>query len=213
MRSPFRRRRHAGATHVRHEGAATRHDGVSLAKGPALIIGSILLAFGLGSLIGHNDFPAFDDNFPDGTAEGTTTLGIETNGWTNWLAIAAGGLLLFGLARHGLAKMMSLIVGLALGAAAIIGLIDGDILGLGASNGWTELALGIASALLLLNVFMPKAGKRHDHHTVVERDADLVERDRRVATDDRTEVVGPHDPATRSERFAREERTEHLPPR
>jgi hypothetical protein len=34
---------------------------------------------------------------------------------------------------------MSLIVGIALGAAAIIALISGNVLGLAAANGWTEI--------------------------------------------------------------------------
>ena len=46
-------------------------------------------------------------------------------------AITAGALLLFGAAQHHMAKMMSLIVGLALLACAVIAVIDGDdVLGL-----------------------------------------------------------------------------------
>jgi len=40
---------------------------------------------------------------------------------------------------------MSLIVGVALAAAAIIALASGDVLGLAAANGWTELAWGVAA--------------------------------------------------------------------
>jgi hypothetical protein len=132
--------------------------GPSLAKGPNLIIGTILVAYGLSGLLrtaGHQ-FPSFSSNFPDADVTGSSWLGPEINGWTVWLCIAAGALLLFGAAQHHLAKIMSLIVGLALGAAAIIALIDGDVLGLAAANGWTELGWGIASAILLLNVFSPR---------------------------------------------------------
>jgi Domain of unknown function (DUF4383) len=130
--------------------------GPSLAKGPNLIIGSILLAYGLSGLLTNADFPSFSQSFPDASAHGESWLGPEVNGWTNFLTIAAGGLLLFGAAQHHLAKLMSLIVGLALAAAAIIGLVDGDVLGLAAANGWTELGWGIAAVLLLLNVFSPR---------------------------------------------------------
>jgi hypothetical protein len=50
---------------------------------------------------------------------------------------------------------MSLIVGVVLGAAAIIGAVSGNVLGLAASNGWTELAWGIAAAILLINAVIP----------------------------------------------------------
>ena len=66
------------------------------------------------------------------------------------------GLLLFGAAQHLLAKTMSLIVGVALAAAAIIALVSGDVLGLAAANGWTELAWGVAAAILLFNTVIPR---------------------------------------------------------
>jgi len=137
--------------------------GPSLAKGPNLIIGSILVAYGLSGLLrdAGQQFPSFSSNFPDGSAHGASWLGPEINGWTVWLTILCGALLLFGAAQHHLAKLMSLIVGLALGAAAIIALIDGDVLGLGAANGWTELGWGIAAVLLLLNVFSPRRRREH----------------------------------------------------
>jgi hypothetical protein len=137
--------------------------GPSLAKGPAMIVGSILVAFGLASLLKNNDFPSFSSSFPDADVQGTNFLGIEVNGWTAFLSIAAGALLLFGAAQHHLAKMMSLLVGLALCACAVIALIDGqDVLGLAATNGWTKLGLGVAGVVMVLNALMPRRTRRRE---------------------------------------------------
>jgi hypothetical protein len=131
--------------------------GASLAKGPALIAGSILVVFGLAALLKNNDFPSFSAQFPNGTAHGTNFLGIEVNGWTAFFSITAGALLLFGAAQHHLAKMMSLIVGLALLACAVIALIDGDdVLGLAATNAWTKAAFAISGAVILFNALSPR---------------------------------------------------------
>ena len=157
--------------------------GPGLARGPALIIGLILVAFGLLAIIKANQFPSFGSEFPDGTATGKKFLGFEVNGWTNWLIIVCGGLLLFGSAQHLLAKTMSLIVGLILGAGSVILLVDGDdILGLGAGNGITALGLGIAAAVLLFNTLAPRV----KHKTKVDDDDDV---DRRDAAPRRTEPV------------------------
>lgn len=101
-------------------------------------------------------FPKFS-NFPNGKApvEGKVFGIFGANGWTGMLTAVAGGLLLFGAAQHLLAKTMSLIVGVALAAAAIIALASGDVLGLAAANGWTELAWGAAAAILLFNTVIP----------------------------------------------------------
>ena len=143
--------------------------GPGLARGPALILGSILLAFPLLAmpfLDGTGlDFPG-SGNLTDGTAQGDTFLGFEMNGWSLLLTAAAGGLLLFGAAQHLLAKIISLIVGLALGAASVIALVDGDdVLGLAAANGWTKLAWGVASALLLFNTLMPRVKHKEQDRT------------------------------------------------
>jgi hypothetical protein len=131
--------------------------GISLARGPALILGTILLAAGLYLLYRQHTFPPFS-NFPSGTAKsGGKVFGIfAANGWTGMLTAVAGGLLLFGAAQHLLAKTMSLIVGVALAAAAIIALIGSDVLGMAAANGWTELGWGIAAAILLFNTLAPR---------------------------------------------------------
>jgi hypothetical protein len=132
--------------------------GISLARGPALALGTILLAAGLYFLYKQHTFPPFS-NFPDGTAKsgGNVFLGIfGANGWTGELTAVGGGLLLFGAAQHLLAKSMSLIVGLALGAAAVIALVSGDVLGMAAANGWTELGWGAVAAILLFNTMLPR---------------------------------------------------------
>ncbi len=132
--------------------------GASLARGPALILGTILLAAGLYFIYKQHTFPKLA-SFPNGNApvQGKVFLGIfGANGWTGMLTAIAGGLLLFGAAQHLLAKAMSLIVGVALGAAAIIALTSGNVLGLAAANGWTELAWGAVAAILLLNAMIPR---------------------------------------------------------
>ena len=107
--------------------------GISLARGPALILGTILLAAGLYFLYKQHVFPKFA-NFPNGKAP-------------------VGGKVFFGIFG---AKTMSLIVGVALGAAAIIALVSGDVLGLAAANGWTEIGWGIVAAILLFNTVIPR---------------------------------------------------------
>lgn len=132
--------------------------GLSLARGPALALGTILLAAGLYFLYKQHTFPKFS-NLPDGSAPvtGKVLFGIfGANGWTGMLTAVGGGLLLFGAAQHLLAKTMSLIVGIALGAAAIIALASGNVLGMVAANGWTEIGWGAAAAILLFNTIVPR---------------------------------------------------------
>ena len=180
------------------KGTTTTEKGPGLARGPALIIGAILSAFGLILFLKNGSTPTA--GFPDGAAQGPTFLGFEANGWTAWLTTAAGALLLFGAAQHLVAKGISLFVGLVLGAAALIGLIDGDVLGLAAANVWTELGWGIAAVLLLLNVFAPRIKHEaddddDDRRTVARnreaRSARSYERDSVVASGNgSTEVDG-----------------------
>jgi hypothetical protein len=127
--------------------------GVSLARGPALILGTILDVAGLYFLYKQHGFPTFS-NFPNGNVHvpGKVFLGIfGANGWTGLFTAAAGGLLLFGAAQHLLAKTMSLIVGVALGAAAVIALISGNVLGLAAANSWTKIGWAGCAVILLFN--------------------------------------------------------------
>jgi len=159
--------------------------GPSLAKGPALLAGSLLVAFGLASLLKNNDFPRFSSSFPDADVNGTNFLGFEVNGWTAFFSITAGALLLFGAAQHHLAKLMSLIVGLALAACAVIAIIDGqDVLGLAAANFWTKVGFAVAGGLMLLNALMPRRTRRREvgpattaATTRRDRDDDLVDDD------------------------------------
>ncbi len=144
--------------------------GISLAKGPAMIIGLGLVAAGLLGFLHNADLPSIN-GFPNGDPRGTTFAGIEMNGWTNWITIAAGALLLFGVAQHHLAKVMSLIVGGVLIACAVIGLVTGDVLGLAASNGWTEIIWAIVGVVLLLNTLAPRR----------EREQEVIHRDARTA--------------------------------
>jgi hypothetical protein len=169
--------------------------GPSLAKGPALIVGSILVAFGLASLLKNNDFPSFSSSFPDGEVQGTNFLGFEVNGWTAFFSITAGALLLFGAAQHHLAKMMSLLVGLALAACAVIAVIDGqDVLGLAAANFWTKLGFAVAGGVLLVNALMPRTTRRREVGTTASgTDEPRFNRDERDAEAPRT--VGERRPA------------------
>lgn len=141
-----------------HDPAAIEVPGPSLAKAPALIVGSILVAFGLIGLLYDAAFPT--DTAPDGTVQGETFLGFEVNGWTCFFSITAGSLLLFGAAQHLLAKTMSLLVGLALGACAVIATWDGeDVFGLAAANVWTKVGWGAAAVVLLFNTLAPRRTK------------------------------------------------------
>ena len=150
--------------HGRHR--ATNDKGVSLAKGPVGIIGLLLLAYGVTALIfgGHS----FTTHPVDGTVNGKTWLGLEVNAWSSLLFIAAGALLLFGSPLHWAAKSMSLIVGLVLGAASVISLVDGeDVFGIFAANGLTKLVWGVAAAVLIVLSLLPRVGggrKDRDEH-------------------------------------------------
>jgi hypothetical protein len=162
-------RRRRTADPVADDREVVVEHGPSLAKGPALIAGSILVAFGLASLLKNNDFPSFSSSFPDGEVQGTNFLGFEVNGWTAFFSITAGALLLFGAAQHHLAKMMSLLVGLALAACAVIAVIDGqDVLGLAAANFWTKLGFAVAGGVLLVNALMPRTTRRREVATTTD---------------------------------------------
>ncbi|MDP9435519.1 MAG: DUF4383 domain-containing protein [Actinomycetota bacterium] len=140
--------------------------GVSLAKGPAAILGAVLVTYGILALIlGNNSFRVV--NVPNGPITyGETFLGIENNGWTNLLWIAAGGLLLFGAPLHWGAKAASLIVGLVFGAASVISLVtqwaddNWGVFGVFAANNWTTLAWGAIATYLLVTALLPRVGKK-----------------------------------------------------
>ena len=132
--------------------------GVSLAKGPVLIIGLILLAFGVVAIVigGATSFTAKPLS---GMVSGKKFLGLEVNGWSSVLCIVAGALLVFGSPLHWGAKGMSILVALVLGAAAVLAYFDNDsALGISAANGLTEIAWIIAAVLLLLLALLPRVG-------------------------------------------------------
>ncbi|MDQ6729860.1 MAG: hypothetical protein M3022_06080 [Actinomycetota bacterium] len=191
--------------------------GLSLSRGPALVLGTILLAAGLYFLYTQHTFAKFS-NFPDGSAPvtGKVLFGIfGANGWTGMLTAVGGGLLLFGAAQHLLAKTMSLIVGLALGAAAIIALASGNVLGMAAANGWTELGWGVAAAILLFNAVVPRRKRVVSDGAVSDRGVS----DRGTSRTHRREAEAAaagagavaehhHEKHVRDDQTAREDRTE-----
>ncbi len=131
--------------------------GTSLAKGPVGLIGLALLAYGITAVIfgGHS----FAHHIPSGAVHGKNWLGLEVNGWTGLLFIAAGLLLLLAAPLHWSAKGMSLIIGLALAAAALIAFGNGHgALGIFAANHLTELVWGAAAALLVVLSQLPRVG-------------------------------------------------------
>ncbi len=180
-------------TTERHSAATTTtrtEKGISLARGPALMLGTILLAVGLYLLYKARTFPPFS-NFPNGdvTKDGDFIFGLfAANGWTAMLTAVAGGLLLFGAAQHLLAKTMSLIVGIALGAAAVIALVSGNVLGMAAANGWTELGWAVCAVILLFNTLVPRRRR-----TVVVAD-EAVAHDAPVAYDRRPATAVDEEP-------------------
>jgi hypothetical protein len=144
-----------------------RTKGVSLAKGPVGIIGAVLLAGGiLGLLFGSTDFTT---HAPDGDVTGGTWLGIEGNGWT-WVGLGGAGLvLLISAPMHWGAKTMAMIVGIAMAAACVIAIVDGnDVFGVAAVNRATMVVLGAAAVALLVVAMLPRVGRRRD--VVVEDD-------------------------------------------
>src|SRR5918997_4691355 len=151
--------------------------GLSLAKGPVLIVGIASLVFGVLGFIFANQ--SFTMDVPDGTVNGGTFLGVEGNGWT-WVAFAAAGLLLLlGAPIHWGAKSMAFIVGVVMIVGALIALSDGtDVLGLIATNNWTKLIMGAMGAGLVLLAMMPRVGKRRGGAPMATRhDRDDLEQD------------------------------------
>jgi len=160
---------------IRERQAAS--PGVSLAKGPVNIIGLILLAYGVTGLIFGGT--SFDSSPLDGTVNGETWLGIEGNGWSNLLAIGAGGVLMFGAQLHWAAKTTALVVGLGFAAAAIIALIDGaDVLGIFAANDATKLAWAITAAVLIVVGLLPRVGRKKPATDTTTDDGTAIERSR-----------------------------------
>ena len=190
----------------------TTEKGFSLAKGPVGITGLVLLAAGiLGLLFAGHSFPTNEAVSGTVNVGGDKFLGFGGNGWTWALTGVAGLLLLLAAPLHWGAKTMSIVVGLALGAASVIALVDkDDVFGLASANGPTKLLWGAAAALLLILALLPRVGKkdRIDEDRVVEhrvRERRPVEREtvrERPVVEDRPrgEVVDRN--VTRGERVS-----------
>lgn len=183
---------------------------MSLAKGPAGLIGLGMIAWGvIHFLSGGTSFSA---NPPDGTVTGDSFLGLTGNGWTNALWAGGGLLLAFGAPLHWGAKTMSLLVAIVLGAAALVGASDGSsVFGIFATDGQTQLAQGAVAIALLIVALLPRVGRKrevvHDHRDHDgertgrfrrDRDADRTLREEREAGAVRDERV--HDERVRDER-------------
>jgi hypothetical protein len=193
--------------------ATTRTRGLSLAKGPVAIVGIVGIAMGVAGLLfaGHSFSVA---NIPHGAIHGNTWLGIELNGWTNLLFIAAGLLLLLGASMHWSAKTSAFVVAGVLGAAAVIALIRGNgICGIFAANHRTEIIWGAAAIVLLVLAMLPRVGdggRSRAAREPVDRDAGV--RDEPIVRDEpvarrvtRDEPVARDEPVTRDEPVARRE--------
>jgi hypothetical protein len=137
----------------------TNRTGLSLAKGPIAIVGVLGIAMGVAGLIfgGHSFSVA---NVPHGAIYGTRWLGIELNGWTDLLFIAAGLFLLLGSPAHWGAKAAAWIVAGVLGAAAVIAVIRGNgIFGIFAADHRTEIIWGGAAIVLIVLSMLPRVGR------------------------------------------------------
>jgi hypothetical protein len=181
--------------------------GLSLARGPALIVGIVLSVAGLYALYKEHTFPPFS-HLPNGTVpDHTIFFGIfGANGWTGMFTAVAGILLLIGAAQHLFAKTMSLIVGIALGIAAVIGFISGNVLGMAASNIWTEVLWAGCAVILLFNTLSPRRTTTvtEESTTVAPADEPIVARRSPVASDE--PVAAPREPAhTRDGEFGANE--------
>jgi hypothetical protein len=142
-------------------------------------------------------------SIPHGSIAGKQWLGIELNGWTNLLFIAAGLLLLLGSTMHWGAKTSAFVVAGVLGAAAVIALIRGNgIFGIFAANHRTEIVWGVAAVVLVLLSMLPRVGGR----TRAVREP-VARRDRVVENEPvaRRDRVVENEPVARRDRVADDE--------
>jgi hypothetical protein len=150
--------------------------GISLAKGPVLIVGLALLAFGILALLiaGATSFTAKPLS---GMVSGKKFIGLEVNGWSSLLFIAAGALLVFGSPLHWGAKLTSIVVGIVLIAAAVLAYVNDDsALGIFAANSLTELVWLAAGALLLVLALLPRVGRGSTEESRRRREGFSAER-------------------------------------
>lgn len=169
----FPRRKHHRPHHDTTTSDTHVVKGAGLARGPALVLGTILAIAGLLLFLHAGDTPTA--GFPDADARGDELLGFEANGWTAFFTTTAGVILLFAAAQHLMAKLLGLLVGLALAACVVLDLVNGPgVLGLAAANWAVDLGWGIAAVLLLLNVFAPRI--KHEETAVTGTHARTRER-------------------------------------
>ena len=96
---------------------------------------------------------------------------------------------------HWSAKTIAMIVGLAMGAAAVMAIVDGtDVLGVFAANRATMLVMGAAAVALLVVAMLPRVGPKQREEVVVEHDGTRngrFEREERVEEPAATTTDGP----------------------
>jgi hypothetical protein len=159
------------------------------------------IAFGVLALIfGGNGFAM---HAPHGAIGGDHFIGVQTNGWTDLLFIAAGVWLLMSAPSHWGAKFSALVAAVALGGAAVIADVRGNgVFGIFAANHRTEIVWGAAAIVLFLMALMPRVGRRPATTArPVEPEPVATDEPRttRVVTDDRTAAARTTDEPTAGE--------------
>ena len=137
-------------------------------------------------------------------------LRLEVNGFSGLLFIAAGLLLLLSAPRHWAAKGVSLIVGIALGAIAVIaGVKDHGALGVFAANHLTEIVWGAAAVVLIGLSLLPRVGaktKQRDYAPAQRHpERDEQPTSRRAYPEPPSTPQREHQTATREQRTAERE--------
>ena len=152
--------------------------GVSLAKGPVLVVGLALLIYGVLALIfGGHGFEMDPSRHRD-RQEVPRPRGQRLDEPAVHRRRRAARLR---SPIHWGAKSLSLIVGLVLGAASVIALVDGDdVFGIFAANGLTKLVWGIAAAVLLVLALLPRVGGNKPDDDDQDRSNRRVQRETRT---------------------------------
>lgn len=155
--------------------ADKRTSGASAESIVTLVIGALLVAYGLATLLLTGSGFAADPI--DGTVSGDTWLGIEGNGWTQLLFLGVGLLVVAGSPRRTSARAVAVLGGLILGAASVIAMVDRtDVFGIFAANGATMLVWGVAAVLLLAVALSPRPSEQTADPYAAERQDDWPSR-------------------------------------